>query len=309
MVGDRDAAEAGAGHAAASVQLESASTGQRLATTANPSDRQPALNRSFRWIPPNRLSGRWQMAIDAWLLDQVVTAARLAAAAAPVLRVYRWSRPTLSLGYHQAILEPEWWRLVRHQNLEVVRRPSGGRAVLHGFDLTYALIWPDPPRRRREAYARTCAWLQACFAELGLPLHRGSEAPRSPAPSCFSSATEADLIHGDGSKRIGSAQVWRHGVLLQHGSIQLNPPDDLWREVFGEERPALQPLPLPTEALIDLLRRQALSHLPMVSGLELRDRDLSSDELVAIAGQLSRYDLSGRAGATTSPVDTIDRAT
>lgn len=307
MAADRDSAEAD--HTASNVRSEGVSPGQRPATTANPSDHEPARPPACRWIPPNCLSGRWQMAIDAWLLDQVVTAQRLAGAAVPVLRVYRWSRPTLSLGHHQQMPEPAWLRLAGQQKLEVVRRPSGGQAVLHGFDLTYALIWPDAPRRRREAYARTCGWLQACFAELGLPLQRGSDAPRSPAPSCFSSATEADLVHDDGSKRIGSAQVWRHGALLQHGSIQLNPPDDLWREVFGDARPALQPLPLTIDALIELLRRQALSHLPMVSGLELCDRDLSGDELAAIAAQLWRYDLLDRVGAATSPLDTIDRAT
>lgn len=307
MVAERDSTEAG--DAASSLRLEGASTGQRPVSPAHPSDHEPARNPGCRWIPPNCLSGRWQMAIDAWLLDQVVTARRLAGAAAPVLRVYRWSRPTLSLGHHQQRLEPAWLRLAGQQKLDVVRRPSGGRAVLHGFDLTYALIWPDPPRRRREAYARTCAWLQTCFAELGLPLQRGSDAPRSPAPSCFSNATEADLVHGDGSKRIGSAQVWRHGALLQHGSIQLNPPDDLWREVFGDAPPALQPLPLSIEALIQLLRCQAMGQLPMVSGLELCDRDLGGDELAAIAAQRWRYDPLGRVGAATSPLDTIDRAT
>ncbi len=268
-----------------------------------------ALPRFCRWIPPTCLGGRWQMAIDAWLLDQVGPASGSAGRVGPVVRVYRWSRPTLSLGHHQRLLPPHWWQLAEEGRLDLVRRPSGGRAVLHGFDLTYALIWPDPPRRRRQAYAQTCAWLKACFAEIGLPLVSGSDAFGAQPPSCFSSATEADLVHRDGSKRIGSAQFWRHGALLQHGSIQLDPPIDLWRQVFGEEPPALEPLPLGLEELIELLRRQALRHLPMAAGLEQQCRDLSSDELAAIASQLPRYGLSSRVGAETSPEINMDLAT
>ncbi|MFN6131430.1 MAG: lipoyl protein ligase domain-containing protein [Synechococcaceae cyanobacterium] len=267
------------------------------------------MKSSLRWIPPICLGGRWQMAIDGWLLAQVDPASCVTGTVSPVLRVYRWSRPTLSLGHHQRHVPPHWWRLAEAGRLDLVRRPSGGRAVLHGFDLTYALIWPDPPRRRRQAYTQTCGWLQACFAAMGRPLHAGAEAHDSQPPSCFSSATEADLVHGDGSKRIGSAQFWRHGALLQHGSIQLNPPSALWREVFGEEPPALEPLPLGLEELIDLLRLQSLRHLPMAAGLELQCRDLSSDELAAIATELPRYGLSSCVGAATSPLVSIDRAT
>jgi lipoate-protein ligase A len=282
--------------------------GEASATAAELHARQGG-QRGLRWIPPLCLSGRWQMAIDGWLLDQVGPAARGAGTAEPVLRVYRWSRPTLSLGQHQRQLPPHWWQLAQEGKLDLVRRPSGGRAVLHGFDLTYALIWPDPPRRRRQAYAQTCAWLRACFAEMGLPLNAGSDSLLVQPPSCFSSATEADLVHGDGSKRIGSAQYWRAGSLLQHGSIQLAPPTDLWRAVFAEEPPALPPLPLGLEELIDLLRQQALSHLPMAAGLELQCRDLSGEEWQAIAPQLPRYGLSGRVGPETSPVASMDRAT
>ena len=266
-------------------------------------------NQHLRWIPPIRLGGRWQMAIDTWLLDQTGPGAQGARASNPVLRVYRWSRPTLSLGRHQRLLEPQWWRLAAAGRLDLVRRPSGGRAVLHGFDLTYALIWPNPPRRRRMAYAQTCGWLQACFAKIGRPIHPGSDSLHTQPASCFRSATAADLIHADGGKRIGSAQFWRHGALLQHGSIQLDPPADLWREVFEEDPPALEPLPLALEELIDLLRREALNSLPMAAGLELQQRELSSVELAEIAGQLPTYDLFGRAGDATSPVFTMDRAT
>ena len=79
--------------------------------------------------------------------------------------------------------------------------------------------------------------------QMGQPLAFGN-APASLAGSnCFASSTAADLVHADGSKRIGSAQLWRGGRLLQHGSIQLEVDRQLWGEVFRGPAPALAPLP------------------------------------------------------------------
>jgi lipoate-protein ligase A len=215
------------------------------------------------------------MAIDSWLLDQQQ----------PALRFYHWSRPTLSLGFHQRRLPDHWWQLADQGVIDLVRRPSGGRAVLHGGDLTYALVWPDPPARRLEAYAAACRWLQEGFALMGQPLAMGREPMRRQAGgSCFASGTAADLIHPDGAKRIGSAQLWRRGRLLQHGSIQLQPPADLWRELFGEAPPALAPLPLANGELIALLRRCAQTHLEPMG--QLQERDLGPAELAQIAPRL-----------------------
>jgi lipoate-protein ligase A len=255
-----------------------------------------------RWIAPTLLGGAWQMAIDGWLLEQGEAA----------LRFYRWSRPTLSLGFHQRQLPPHWWDLQQRGVIDLVRRPSGGRAVLHGGDLTYALVWPDPPQRRVEAYRAACRWLQEAFAAMGQPLTLGREVVRGQHGSnCFASATAADLVHGDGSKRIGSAQLWRRGALLQHGSIQLEPAAALWRQVFGVEPPALERLPLQGEALEALLRRSAAAHLPAAA--ELHSRDLSPAELAAIAERLEAQRLEAQrpsADSTcTSPEAIIERTT
>lgn len=189
---------------------------------------------SWRWIPPLLGDGRMQMAIDRWLLSQ-----QEQSDAESVLRLYSWSRPTLSLGAHQSRLEPHWHELVATGQIELVRRPSGGRAVLHAGELTYALACRPASRHRLTAYMQACGWLQTAFAELGLPLRFGSTAARQARgrPSCFASGTAADLLHADGAKRIGSAQLWRGQALLQHGSILLTPDRDLWRQVFHEEPP------------------------------------------------------------------------
>ena len=212
----------------------------------------------LRWLAPRTLPGPWQMAIDAWLLEQVARGER----AGPLLRFYRWSQPTLSLGHHQRRIEDRWLDLARQGRLALARRPSGGSAVLHGGDLTYALFWPDPPRQRRQAYRLCCHWLQEAFAALGQPLAFGDAPSRADQPNCFASSTAADLVHPGGAKRVGSAQLWRSGSLLQHGSILLEPDRSLWRATFGEPPPPLPPLPLAGPALEAHLLEAARRWLP-----------------------------------------------
>ena len=197
------------------------------------------------------------MAIDRWLLDQ------LEAGGPPCLRLYRWSTPTLSLGRHQQRLEPHWPALVEQGRITLVRRPSGGRAVLHAADLTYALVCRPAGTQRQRAYRDSCQWLQHAFAEAGQPLQWGGGpgaghfAEAHGRSSCFATATGADLIHANGAKRIGSAQLWRGSLLLQHGSLLLDPPVALWRDVFGAPPPSLDPLPWGDHALEAQLRRSA----------------------------------------------------
>ena len=205
-----------------------------------------------RWLPSLCRDGAWQMAIDSWLLEQ----------GRPAFRLYRWLRPTLSLGFHQRQLEPHWPDLVRQGVIDLVRRPSGGRAVLHAGELTYALIWPNPGLSRQEAYRRSCAWLQAGFARMGLPLGFGDQAVSLERNNCFATSTAADLVHAGGLKRVGSAQLWRQGCLLQHGSILIHPPVDLWQQVFAAPPPGLPALPLEPEALERCLLEAAREHLP-----------------------------------------------
>jgi len=226
------------------------------------------------------------MALDDWLLEEAV-----AGRSGPVLRLYRWARPTLSVGWHQHRLEPHWYGLAAERRIDLVRRPSGGRAVLHAGCLTYALIWPQPPAADRSAcYRLACGWLRAAFARLGQPLHYGRAAASQQRTSCFASSTAADLVHADGAKRIGSAQLWRRGQLLQHGSLQLSPPGGLWQELFGHPPPPLAPVPLEPSAWEDLLRFCAAEHL---CGGVLEERPLTEVEWSAIEGRRSRYGLEG----------------
>ncbi|MCT0207833.1 lipoyl protein ligase domain-containing protein [Synechococcus sp. CS-1332] len=250
------------------------------------------------------------MAIDAWLLDgQGAVDSAAAAVPAPAFRLYRWLRPTLSLGWHQRHLEPHWWDLARQGRLDLVRRPSGGRAVLHGGDLTYALVWPRPQGTRAQVYGQALAWLIEAFAAMGQPLLGGSQAASLQRSSCFATSTAADLVHANGAKRVGSAQLWRAGHLLQHGSIQLDPCPVLWREVFGDNPPDLDPLPLAAENLEQHLYRSAGRWLPPLEGNVGERMPLSPAALATIAPHLERYRVTLSVSGDTSPELTMPRAT
>jgi lipoate---protein ligase len=242
------------------------------------------------------------MAIDGWLLQQ-----RQA-----TLRLYRWQRPCLSLGRHQHRLKGSWIALAQQGHLELVRRPSGGQAVLHGGDLTYALVWPDAPGNRQLAYRLACQWLQHAFASLGQPLHFGQQPAGLTSSSCFASSTAADLVHQNGMKRIGSAQLWQGGCLMQHGSIQLEPNPALWSELFGQSPAPLQPLGVSEQKLEDALLASAEVHLPMAGGL--KRQPLVDQEFAQIASLLSTYRVAVSPGdedgsGMTSPDATMPRTT
>lgn len=179
------------------------------------------------------------MAIDSWLLQQHRLGKH-----PPTLRFYTWEPVAISLGYHQRHW-PQWWQDLTWEGkpIELVRRPSGGRAVLHQGDLTYAVITSGLSTRRIEAYQKICQFLISGWRSLGFELHYGS-AGRGYIhnPNCFGTATAADLVLSDGSKLIGSAQLRRDRAILQHGSMRLDLDADLERQVFGIDPPPLEVL-------------------------------------------------------------------
>ena len=179
------------------------------------------------------------MAVDCWLLDQHRRGLQ-----SSVLRFYTWSPPAISLGYHQRHW-PDHWRQLTWQGraIDIVRRPTGGRAVLHQGDSTYAIITSKLAGDRTEAYKTLCQFLIEGWGSLGVRLFYG-EAGRgySHNLNCFNTATAADLVTVSGFKLIGSAQLRQGNTILQHGSIRLDPNPCLFQQVFGIEP---QPIGLP----------------------------------------------------------------
>ena len=227
-----------------------------------------------RLLPSFTSDGRTQMVLDRLLLEQPIHT--------PVLRFYRWDGPWLSLGRHQRDWPEHWTELARSNQIGLVRRPSGGKAVLHAGGLTYALIWPSAPRRRREAYRQACQWLIHGFAALGMPLHFGDEPAGLSEANCFSRCTAADLVDRQGIKRVGSAQRWLHGRLLQHGEILLDPPQDLWQTLFGSTAPP--PTELDPKKLETTLVEAFKGSWP---DLSWREQPLDRGELQALEASLA----------------------
>ncbi|MGV0024755.1 lipoate--protein ligase family protein [Phormidesmis priestleyi] len=211
---------------------------------------------TWRLIPLIEASGTVQMAIDRWLLDQHRLGHH-----PPTLRFYTWSPVAISLGYHQRQF-PESWKQLTWQGaaIDLIRRPSGGRAVLHQGDLTYAVITSGLSGRRMQDYQTICKFLIDGWRSLGVDLHYGN-AGRGyiHSPNCFGTATVADLVLENGAKLIGSAQLRKDHAILQHGSMRLEPDIELYNRVFGASRlPQLPPakalIPTVTEALIQAAR-------------------------------------------------------
>jgi lipoate---protein ligase len=186
---------------------------------------------TWRLIPLMVASGPVQMAIDRWLLEQHELGQQPA-----ILRFYTWSPVAISLGYHQQRY-PEFWQTLTWQGaaIDLVQRPSGGRAVLHQGDLTYAVIMSGLAQQRHQAYQQICRFLVEGWQTLGITLQYG-QGGRGYIhhPDCFGTATAADLVMTDGTKLIGSAQLRCGQTILQHGSMRLQPEADLFAQVFGQ---------------------------------------------------------------------------
>ena len=165
------------------------------------------------------LDGRpgWQnMALDQALLERASAGERW-------LRLYRWSPHCLSFGRHEPALRRYDRARIEARRLEVVRRPSGGRAVWHAEELTYAVAAPvDALGGLRQAYEEIHRMLLAAVRLIGV---RAEMAPTSrarplDAGACFAFPAGGEITFG-GRKLVGSAQVRENGGLLQHGSLLL----------------------------------------------------------------------------------------
>lgn len=239
----------------------------------------------WRLIPLLNAPGWVQMAIDSWLLKEHYLGLH-----PPTLRFYTWSPLAISLGYHQSIY-PEHWQHLTYGGVPVdlVRRPTGGRAVLHQGDLTYAVVTSGLSGSRIQVYQQICEFLIQGWLRLGVQLHYGA-ARRGYIhnPNCFGTATSADLVTTDGIKLIGSAQ-YRHGeAILQHGSIRLEPDTELFTQVFGESFSQVQPFTQQGEILIQTVIEALISAANSCFGIQLAVQPLSQFEWNVILAELNK---------------------
>ena len=164
-------------------------------------------------------SGAENMARD------VALQARAARTGETVFSVYSWSRPTVSFGRNQPAIGFYDLGKVRSAGLDVVRRPTGGRAILHHREVTYSVTAPvKDSLSLRETYSQINRILQTGLSRLGVMVEAAAPPERAAAPStrpCFQMPAEGELIAA-GCKLVGSAQWRDERALLQHGSILVN---------------------------------------------------------------------------------------
>jgi len=210
----------------------------------------------WRLLGTGLADGATNMAIDEAILWAVAEGK-----SPPTLRFYGWQPPCLSIGYSQSMEDEVNVDRCREAGIDIVRRPTGGRAILHADELTYSVVAPQAEPRVTggviESYRRLSAGLVAGLRVLGVdvsqaltptppePRSRGAGEQRSkgvgehrdcspspphpctPAPlgegesaACFDAPSSYEITV-DGKKLVGSAQVRKRGVVLQHGSLPL----------------------------------------------------------------------------------------
>jgi len=179
-------------------------------------------NTTWRVIenPPAR--GAWNMALDEAILESVAAGDSLS-----TLRLYAWEPACLSLGQAQPFAEVDAEALAAH-GWDIVRRPTGGRAILHTDELTYAVIAPVAEPRVRgnvlQSYLQLSQALLRALEIIGLAPEANEKPPENDSksfnPVCFEVPSNYEITVG-GKKLIGSAQARRYEGVLQHGALPL----------------------------------------------------------------------------------------
>jgi lipoate-protein ligase A len=176
----------------------------------------------WRFLDSKWGSGAYHMAVDEALLTLCAQGK-----SPPTLRVYSFRPFCISLGRFQAARREVDLKLCQRRGFDVVRRPSGGRAVLHEGDIAYSLIASNTAeglgQTARETYSRLSQVLLEAVRLLGAEAAIINDGPNSSGIGglCFENPSRYDVMVG-GQKVIGSAQVRRQGAVLQHGSMRLN---------------------------------------------------------------------------------------
>jgi lipoate-protein ligase A len=181
------------------------------------------------------------MAIDEALIENI--------GQVPILRIYGWHPPAVSIGYFQSIKEEVDLKKCNEIGIDVVRRLTGGGAVLHEFELTYSFITKQYPRNIMESYRWICEAIVISINRLGFD----------------ASFVPLNDIVVKGKKVSGSAQTRRNGVLLQHGTLLLAVDVD---KMFCV-------LKVPSEKIRDKIIKDAKERVTSLAGTTFDDMALS----------------------------------
>ncbi len=184
---------------------------------------------AWRFIDTGIHDGFMNMAIEEAMLE-----VHILGRTPPTLRVYRWNPPALSIGYLQRIEDDIDCKKCSGLGIDVVRRLTGGRGVLHSDEMTYSVVASGRyglPEAVLESYRLLNEGLIAAYKILGLDVSLVSSERGLSSAACFAAAATADLTY-KGRKIAGSAQFRRGKALLQHGSLPVSLDAELCHAVI-----------------------------------------------------------------------------
>jgi lipoyl(octanoyl) transferase len=223
---------------------------------------------TWRLIKTPPAEGAWNMAVDEAILEAIGRDE-----VKPTLRLYAWEPACLSLGYAQPFRDVDPTSLASH-GWQVVRRMTGGRAILHTDELTYSAIGPQHEPRLAgsviESYQRLSQALLEALALLGLPVEASSKegdasSHRNAEPICFEVPSHYEITAA-GKKLVGSAQARKKAGVLQHGTLPLH----------GDLTRIAQALAFPDEAQRQVAAKRLLTRATTVE--QVIERVITWDE-------------------------------
>lgn len=196
-----------------------------------PRGSDPSLWKRARLLVSPPADGATNMAIDEALL------VRAGSRRETLVRVYTWGRPTVSLGRNQPARGCYDIQVAHQRGIDFVRRPTGGRAILHHREITYSVAAPVAAfGSLRESYRAINRLLVEALRTLGVEAEEAASPSRAPVPSlapCFDAPVFGELV-ADEKKLVGSAQVRDGDAFLQHGSILVDDDQQVLSELLVE---------------------------------------------------------------------------
>jgi lipoyl(octanoyl) transferase len=243
--------------------------------------------RAFRFILSGANSGAVNMAADEAVMSGIREGG-----STPVLRLYTWNPPTISIGYFQSAADIDF-AACENDGIGVVRRITGGRAVLHSDEITYSIIFGEEdfsPFNKKEIFTFIARCLVDSLRMLGID-SKIAEKTRGnlKSPNCFASPAQYEIESVQQGKLIGSAQVIKDGVVLQHGAIPLT---GSYREIskylrgdksFKSASSISQVSPGGSceDELVESLRKGFSKHIPLRDGALSGGEASRTEELAA----------------------------
>jgi len=188
----------------------------------------------FNFIPYKEYTGAENMSIDEGILEKAICEQMKT----PTFRLYGWKPACVSLGRNQAdkFIDTDF---LKSNNIDVVRRLTGGRALLHDNEITYSFVCPSSYLKHGDnvtkSYIEISNILIEKFKKIGIELtFGGAKSVNTKFDYCMLISTGADLCY-KGKKFIGSAQCRKQGYILQHGSILYDYDKELLEKIFHEK--------------------------------------------------------------------------